>query len=178
MEWWIHDKIHGCNQKLTNGGKPSSRAVQCAQNYTLKDHGPGDSNMEARVGLLHIPIRKYEEEQLVKFLIQVVKIGYGKTKQEVITIVKWMIEKKGLNVKKSNGEGWWSQFKQRNPCVWLCTANSLVMLRSDCTCQEVFDEYLLNCLKARWSLLSFPTSHSTFTIWMRQVRHLMLSSLS
>lgn len=60
---------------------------------------------------------KYEEEQLVEFLIQVVKIGYGKTKQEVITIVKWMIEKKGLNVKKSNGEGWWSQFKQHNPCV-------------------------------------------------------------
>jgi len=54
---------------------------------------------------------------LVEFVIQVAKIGYGKTKQEVITIVKWMIEKKGLNVKKFNVEGWWSRPKQHNPCV-------------------------------------------------------------
>ena len=97
--------------------------------------------MEARVVLLHISDDKHEEEELVEFLIRMVKIGYGKTKQEVISIVKRTIEKKGLNVKSFNGEGWWMRFKQRNPCLRLHTTDPLAMVRSDCARQEVFDEY-------------------------------------
>ena len=58
----------------------------------------------------------------------------------MITIVKCTIEKKGLNVKNFNGEGWWTRFKQRNPCLWLCIADLLAMVRSDCACQEIFDD--------------------------------------
>lgn len=86
-------------------------------------------------------LNKHEEEHLVEFPIQMTKIGYGNTKQEVITIVKWTIEKKGLNVKKFNGEGWWTWFKQRNPSLWLRTANPLAMVHSDGTRQEVIDKY-------------------------------------
>ena len=83
---------------------------------TLKDRLSGRVEHGSKSGPAPY-LNKHEEEQLVEFLIQIAKIGYGKTKQEVISIVKWTIEKKGLNVKKFNGEGWWTRFKQRNPCL-------------------------------------------------------------
>ena len=70
-----------------------------------------------------------------------VKIGYGKTKQEVISFAKRTIEKKRLNVNHFIGEGWWMQFKHRNSRIRLCTADPLAMVRSDCAHQEVFYDY-------------------------------------
>ena len=86
-------------------------------------------------------LNKDEEEQLVDFLIQLAKIGHGKTKQDVLSIVKRTIQKKQLNVKGFNGEGWWTRFKQRHPSLSLRTADPLAMVRSECTRQEVIDDY-------------------------------------
>ena len=58
-----------------------------------------------------------------------------------VCIVKRTIEKKGLNVKSFNEEGWWTRFKQRNTCLLLRTADPLAMVHSDCARQEVFDDY-------------------------------------
>ena len=48
-----------------------------------------------------------EEDELATFLIQVLEIGWGKTKREVIMIVCQAVEKKGRNTDSFNGEEWW-----------------------------------------------------------------------
>ena len=82
---------------------------------TLKDRLSGRVEHGSKSG--PAPYLNKHEEELVEFLICMAKIGYGKTKQEVICIVKRTIEKVGLNVKSFNGEGWWTRFKQCNPCL-------------------------------------------------------------
>ena len=59
----------------------------------------------------------------------------------LISIVRCTVEKKGVNVKGFNGEGWWMCFKQRNPSIPLRTADLLAMVCSECAHQEVFDDY-------------------------------------
>ena len=85
-------------------------------------------------------LNKEEEQDLVDFLIQMAKLGYGKTKKDVLSIVKRTVESKGIT-KKFNGEGWWTRFKQRNPSLRLRVADPLAMVRSVCTHKEVIDEY-------------------------------------
>ena len=50
-------------------------------------------------------IHKEEEQELVDFLIQMAKLGYGKTNKDVLSIVNKTVESKGIT-KKFNGEGW------------------------------------------------------------------------
>ena len=52
-----------------------------------------------------------EENELASFLTKVCKTGQGKTKQEVLYIVKRIVEKKQAGKQKEpfefSGEGWW-----------------------------------------------------------------------
>ena len=99
---------------------------------TLKDRLSGKVGKSGLAPYL----KRTEEKELVEFLIHMAKIGYGKTKREVITIVKRTLEKKGLDVKSFNGEGWWTGFNRRHPCLRLRTADLLAMVRSDCARHE------------------------------------------
>ena len=54
-----------------------------------------------------------EEEELVKFLCQSARMGYAKTKREILSIVEAIIASKGNAVHISNG--WWEGFRKRHP---------------------------------------------------------------
>ena len=75
---------------------------------TLKDRIAGRVVHGSKSG----PKPYHEEElELVKFLINCSKMGYGKTRGECLNIVEAIVEKKGL---KEAGDrmiihGWWSQ---------------------------------------------------------------------
>ena len=47
-----------------------------------------------------------EEDELATFLIEVCKMGHGKTKQEVLLIVQKTLKKKRRLTEHFNGEGW------------------------------------------------------------------------
>ena len=82
-----------------------------------------------------------EDQELASFLKQASKIGYGKTKKEVLVIVQKIVEKNGLPVKKFNGEGWWQRFMSRHEMLSLRTADPLSKARADALTQTNVDEY-------------------------------------
>jgi len=64
-----------------------------------------------------------EENELTSFLTKVCKMGQGKTKQEVLYIVKRNVEKKQAGKQKEpfefSGEGWWQGFMKRHSVIIL-----------------------------------------------------------
>ena len=82
-----------------------------------------------------------EEKELSTFLNDVCKMGHGKTKQEVLFLVKKVLDKKERSVQSFNGEGWWNKFMQRHPELSLRTADPLSYSRSNALTQEMLDHY-------------------------------------
>ena len=65
-----------------------------------------------------------EEKELAKFLIGCAKIGFAKSRMEVLAIVRQTLAKKrGVPIEDVTiTSGWWSSFKNRHPQLTLCTA--------------------------------------------------------
>ena len=61
-----------------------------------------------------------EESQLVRFIIGSSKMGYAKTKMEIMLIAEELIANKGKEIKLSNG--WWESFHKRHPSLTLRSA--------------------------------------------------------
>ena len=68
-----------------------------------------------------------EEEQLVKFLIGAAKIGFPRSKKQVMIIVQATLAKKrSCSVDKvCVTPGWWTSFKKRNPLLTLLSGSKL-----------------------------------------------------
>ena len=84
-----------------------------------------------------------EEAELATFLIECSGIGYGKTKQEVINIVRRTAAKKGHNMERFNGEGWWTRFMERNPKLSLRTTDPLSRVRKNAVTEENIKQYFV-----------------------------------
>ena len=82
-----------------------------------------------------------EESELATFLIEVCKMGHGKTKHEVILIVEKTVKKKGRLSEHFNGEGWWNRFTKRHPEIALRTADPLSYSRCNAVTQTTLDHY-------------------------------------
>ena len=65
-----------------------------------------------------------EEKELVDFLVKSAAMGYGKTKQEVFSILERILINKKLT-DDFKGEGWWIRFLQRHPNLSLHCTDSL-----------------------------------------------------
>ena len=99
-------------------------------------------------------LKSSEENELEKFLIEVCKMGHGKTKREVIDIVRKTVEKKmkkeGKDFEKCDfrGEGWWQGFTQRHPNISLRISDALSHCRSNAVDQDSLDYYFSLLKKA------------------------------
>ena len=82
-----------------------------------------------------------EEEELATFLISCSKIGYGKTRREVLGIVQQTLKKKGRSVENFNGDGWWTRFMERNPSLSLRCSDPLSRVRSNAVTSENMKNY-------------------------------------
>ena len=71
---------------------------------TLKDRLSGRVNHNSKPGPAPY-LTEEEERELVDFLVQVARLGYGKTKQEVIDIVRKTLEKREPVLQSSVGKG-------------------------------------------------------------------------
>ena len=104
---------------------------------TLKDRLSGRHGSKS--GLQ--PYLSYEEEEeLVSFLFKSAEIGYPKTKDEVIGIVRKAIEKKrGVeSAEDFKGKCWWARFIERWPKLTLRKGDALaVFSSSSCYCCQL-----------------------------------------
>ena len=107
---------------------------------TLKDRVSGRVQHGSKPGPASY-LTEEEERELVDFLIQVARLGYGKTKQEILDILHKTLEKKKVDTSKFNGEGWWVRFKERHPQLSLRTADPLSMSRANSLSQATIDAY-------------------------------------
>ena len=79
-----------------------------------------------------------EEKQLVEFLVNCCKMGYGKTRGEVLKIVEAIMKKKG---RKHISQGWWCRFRDRWPQLNLRRGDPFSIAREKMTSRHVFDNY-------------------------------------
>ena len=86
------------------------------------------------------PYLTYEQEkEMVDFLITCSKMGYGKTRNEVLKIVEAAMQKKGREGKVS--QGWWIRFCERWPSLRLRKGDSFPVARDKVTNWNVFENY-------------------------------------
>lgn len=82
-----------------------------------------------------------EESELENFLFDCSKIGYGKTRKDVMSIVNRFLHYRGINNPVSNG--WWSSFCKRHPDVVLRSPASLARSRYLATNQGMLEEHII-----------------------------------
>jgi len=83
-----------------------------------------------------------EEEELVSFLLKSVEIGYPKTKDEVIGIVRKAIQKKRVeSAEDFKGKGWWARFIERWPKLTLQKGDALAVSQAHAVTATNLKEY-------------------------------------
>ena len=99
----------GINRSALQHGVPST---------TLKDRIAGRVKHGTKPGPVAY-LEPKEEEELVNFLFECSRIGYGKTKREVLQLVEDAAKKKGIVIKGHISDGWWHRFCERWPRISL-----------------------------------------------------------
>ena len=79
--------------------------------------------------------------ELKDFLIKYLEFGCGKTKREVIDIVKRTLQKKGRNLDHFNGEGWWLRFMERHPKLSLRCSDPLSRMCANAVTEDSIARY-------------------------------------
>ena len=103
-------------------------------------------------------LSREEEEELVDFLVTCSKLGYGKTRREVLLLVEAAVKKKGRSLDKPVSNGWWLRFRERWPNLSLRKGDSFSVARDKMTNPEVFDSYfkLLQDTLEKYDLMHKP----------------------
>ncbi len=84
-----------------------------------------------------------EEKELSNFLVGCAKIGYARSRKQVIALVRAIIAKKrGKKPEEvSVTTGWWTSFRRCHPDLTLRTASKLAYCRSVASNPEVMKNY-------------------------------------
>ena len=72
-----------------------------------------------------------EERELINYLITCYDIGYPKRWDEVIGIVRKLLQNNGEGQEKFNGKGWWLRFMEHWPTLVLCKQDALAQPRAN-----------------------------------------------
>ncbi len=105
---------------------------------TLHDHFSGKTALYAKPGPEPYLSLK-EEEELSHFLIKRARIGYPKTRQQVLGIVQEIVGQRRPDVAVSGG--WWERFSNRHPQVCLKTSIPRSYVRAMAEDEESLDGY-------------------------------------
>ena len=80
-----------------------------------------------------------EEEELVNFLIKCGRIGYPKTRAQVLAIVQDILSKRRPGISVTNG--WWERFSKRHPGICLKMSVPLSYVRAMAEDEVQLDSY-------------------------------------
>ena len=137
---WSEDRLHLAYQSYQTK-KFSLR--QAAEAYdvpksTLHDRITGRVQFDKKSGP-----EKYltdaEEAELVNFLVECAKVGYARSRKDVLSLVQMVVKTKGKDVVLSGG--WWQSFKKRHPEITLRSAEPLAYARAVASNPAVLDRY-------------------------------------
>ena len=137
----IKDGLSGNKAAVLHGVPPS----------TLKDRLSGRVAHGKKPGPAPYLTSK-EEKELSDHLIYAARTGYGKTRRDVINLVEGYMLKKQPPKSVNLSNGWWHNFKKRNPSLRLRCGDSTATVRMAAVnpenindyfdlLQEIFDEY-------------------------------------
>ena len=99
-----------------------------------------------------------EEKDLGQFLKDCAKVGYGKTRKDVLGIAQSIANEKGLLKSSRVSEGWWRRFLERQADLSLRQGDSTAHVRMDAINSETIDQYfsLLHDTLSTHGLLDKP----------------------
>ena len=139
LKMWSDDNMRNAIEAVRSGDMTANRAASVFEvpPTTLKDRLSGRVRHGTNPGPKPY-LTKQEEDELAEFLIKASTMGYGKSKREVLSIVKRTLEKKGSNVDDFIGEGWWMKFMKRHPRR---TSDPLSRVRRNAVTEENMQHY-------------------------------------
>ena len=142
LKMWSDDNMRNAIEAVRSGDMTANRAASVFEvpPTTLKDRLSGRVRHGTNPGPKPY-LTKQEEDELAEFLIKASTMGYGKSKREVLSIVKRTLEKKGSNVDDFIGEGWWMKFMKRHPRLSLRTSDPLSRVRRNAVTEENMQHY-------------------------------------
>ena len=119
--WTAGRLVLACN--AVKEGLPLRRAAEEYEipRSTLQDHVSGRVLLGSRSG--HQYLSDTEENEVEEFLLESAKMGFPRTRKEVMSLVQNILHQKGLPVTVSSG--WWSSFIKRHPALSVRVAEEL-----------------------------------------------------
>ena len=125
---WSSETMHKACQAVTEDGCSVRRVAEeyHVPRSTLHDRVSGRIQHGATSGPPRY-LNAEEEQELADFLSNCAKVGYARTRLQVLALVQNTVEKKGLDVRVTSGR--WESFKRRNPDLKLRTAEPLSYAR-------------------------------------------------
>ena len=85
-------------------------------------------------------LSKEEEGELSDYLVNCSKMGYGKTRSQVLQIVEEIALKKGRKMKHVTDE-WYRRFKRRVPIMTLRRGDPYANVRAQCSNRGTYESY-------------------------------------
>ena len=124
-------------------------------NSAAREHGVPTTTLKNRLSgrVAHgtnpgpVPyLSSMEEEELVEYLSDANKVGYGKTRRQVKVIAQRVATEKGVLRSARISDGWWRRFLQRHPQLSLRSGDSTAYVRMNAMNEENLTIYfdLLN----------------------------------
>ena len=136
---WTESKLYKAFEAV-QGGMSIRRASESygVPRSTLQDRVSGRMQFGTKSGPPRY-LDDEEEEELVQFILGCAAMGYAKSKQEIIAIVRNVVAAKDKDVGLVT-DGWWSSFKKRHGQLTLRTAEVVSYARAVCT-SEIIQQY-------------------------------------
>jgi len=82
-----------------------------------------------------------EEKELVIYVTNCAKMGYGKTRQDVLKVVEGYMKSKGHKMSTGLTNGWWNRFIKQWPELSLRKGDSFAVVHEHASSREVFESY-------------------------------------
>ena len=82
-----------------------------------------------------------DENELVSYVTNCAKMGYGKTRQDVMKFVEGHMKGKGHRMSTRLKNVWWDRFIKRWPELSLWKGDSFAVVRDHASSCEVFESY-------------------------------------
>ena len=84
-----------------------------------------------------------DELEMSSFIKESTRVGYGKTRKDVMIIAERVAKDKGTLRKERISQGWWNRFMERQKDLSLRRGESISHVRMDAVNKETMDHYFL-----------------------------------
>ena len=139
---WTEDSMARAMRCVMEGELGVNRAADQfgVPRTTLKDRMSGRVTHGSKSGPAPY-LTEEEEGELQSYLLSCAEVGYPKTKNEVIGIVRKVVLKKRGTLVDFKGKGWWNRFVERRPHISLRKGDALALSRARAITSANIEQY-------------------------------------